>query len=657
MLTVIIYRKSSQQFIDEYRSLFAVYCDAGEIAFCFWDEHGTDIASALPQLASVVHGVRNWRAIVVLPSEENVHMEGMEVRDNNPFDFLCNSEEEPVVEESSIPLIRLAQMLGGVPPVNHHYESEMLQNKYHLKQIESDEYLNEQKKRWDELNDKYNFISERPSSLYLLAARSSQKNMQLTLESGNRRYENTESRFWYRNRYPARVRFLVQDCSKRGTAHYQEDLFGFWMTALTLALNDMPTGVLEAYKLYSVESSINWEKLHQLFSAYYNRLDRVRAMAVRQVMELQKSIQFTREMDELPYYQVQIPVMFSYSEQNKLYIDTKGITLAGDCPVEEEPWFHVAVKESRKDVKKIYRTVQVALDRACIDARISTKVMDEEIHEMDEYQFKEMAEDLSEQEKEILNFNTYAVLPLKQYRKEFNAMEKSAATSMKKRMYRKTIIAVFSCIFLAFLVAYIPDIVYQLMEGGQVLPLLGISLLGCIILGLVSFCCLMHFKIVIIMKIADYNGITSKVINKLMETKKNFSNYLSGMSSYMRGRYILQKLERKTMSSNQEITRLSEHIDHLDVQMTVISNWLKGFERKPLLDMGEGEQVYFDFEIPPEKNREYFLRLDEDLKIEGSDGRKVKVPYPFIENIEIVREQIYESSALYVQKDLETQKE
>lgn len=195
MLTVIIYRKSSQQFIDEYRSLFAVYCDAGEIAFCFWDEHGTDIASALPQLASVVHGVRNWRAIVVLPSEENVHMEGMEVKDNNPFDFLCNSEEEPVVEESSIPLIRLAQMLGGVPPVNHHYESEMLQNKYHLKQIESDEYLNEQKKRWDELNDKYNFISERPSSLYLLAARSSQKNMgekeRAVMYKRNREYDTS----------------------------------------------------------------------------------------------------------------------------------------------------------------------------------------------------------------------------------------------------------------------------------------------------------------------------------------------------------------------------------------------------------------------------------------------------------------------------------
>ena len=119
MLSVIIYQKSAQAFIDRYKKLFEPYLEAGRIAFCFWDEHGTDVTSALPELTGIVRGIRQWRAIVALPIvEEDVPTDP--TCQENPFDFLCNSAPEPPVHESHIPLIRLAQMLGGVPLVNQH---------------------------------------------------------------------------------------------------------------------------------------------------------------------------------------------------------------------------------------------------------------------------------------------------------------------------------------------------------------------------------------------------------------------------------------------------------------------------------------------------------------------------------------------------------
>ena len=75
MLTVIFYRKSSQPFIDRYKSLFQPYIDKGQIEFCFWDENGRVPKDAFKQLSSIVHGIREWRALVALPPDEDTARE------------------------------------------------------------------------------------------------------------------------------------------------------------------------------------------------------------------------------------------------------------------------------------------------------------------------------------------------------------------------------------------------------------------------------------------------------------------------------------------------------------------------------------------------------------------------------------------------------
>lgn len=632
MLTVIIYRKSSQEFIDKYRSLFEIYCDAGKIAFCFWNEQGTDWLSALPQLPSIVRGERKWKAIVALPLDDTGKKDAeqqdsqLETKADNPFDYLCNSDPEPPVKESDIPLIRLAQMLGGVPLANHYHEQQEI---------------------WDELNDKYSTTVERPSYLYLLKARVLQEIQIPTvtdIEMQNR-HECDSSMFWYRNRYPAKARFLVQDCSKCGNAHFREDQFSFWMTVLMLALNDLPTGTLEAYKVYNVKSIIDWEKMHHVFSDYYNRLDGARSSALKQIMELKKTAHLSREMDGLPPYQVEVPVDLKVSQEKDIYIDTSHIGLTGDCPVEEGPWFYRAVQLSIRGLNRIYRSVRLSLDRACISARFSSKVLDEEIVELDEYQFNELDEVLSEKEKEILIFNTYVSLPLKMCKRELDHAKKQVAANMEKRMYRRKAVVVGSLAIVVYFIGFLPNIIYQIMEGNTMLPIAGMGLIGCLIIFLVCLVCLLCFRYVIKRKIQNYNEAAEKYSSSLEKSKSSFSKYLSEVSSYMRGRYMLQALEQKTVVSNAGIVMFSRHIEHLRTQMDVIMNWLKDFERSPMPDMGEADRSYmdFDFEIPPEKNREYFLQLDQyDLSINAFDGGKAIVPYPFVTGFEVRRERLYD---------------
>lgn len=653
MLTVLIYQKSAQNFIDKYRMLFEQYEESGQIAFCFWDEHGMDVQSALPELTSIIKGIHKWRAVVVLPHLEDFTEEQLLHKPENPFDYYINSQKEPAVQESEIPLIRLAQMLGGIPLVNKHYANAFTLNSENasqmtVSQIESDEELVLQQHKWNTLNDKYSFPAERPQFLYLFKARMLQEiNLSMTKDvSIMSRHESDSSLFWYRNRYPARARFLIQDCAKPGNAHYQEDLFHFWMTALTLAINDFPSGTFEAYKVYQITSKISFELVHELLSQYYNRLSSVRFRANLQISELQKRPHFVRTQEELPLYQCEIPVHFELQQDENLHISGKRIGLTGDCPLPEEPWWHLKVTDSIKAVKKLHSSTKMVLDRASIQSRYSSKMTEEEMCELDEYQFEEMTQQLSDLEMNILAFSTYTLWPMGKYYESLKMAEKKTADAMRKRMGRK--LTIISCLAMLtiYIGGFIPDYIYQIQQGNPFLEALGLAGIGCVVILLVSFICLCVFRKTVQNEIRKYNAVISEVINNFQRAGAVFSSYLSDCCSYMRGKYLLQALARRTLISSEEVVKLEQHVKHLSGQMNIIINWMADLDMKVLEDKENHNKDYFDFEIPPEKNMGYSIQMDSmDSYAESVGGSKCKAPYPFIIGFSVKRESLFEKDA------------
>ncbi len=650
MLTVLIYQKSSQSFIDRYRTLFEEYEESGQIAFCFWDEHGTDVQSALPELTSIVRGIRQWQAVVVMPHLEDFAEEQLLHKPENPFDYLCNSQKEPSVHESGIPLIRLAQMLGGIPLVNKHYDNTFITNEDHTSQMivsrrESDKDLSHQQKIWNDLNDKYSFPSDRPQYVYLFKARMPQEiKLPVTRNDETRgHHESDSSLFWYRNRYPARARFLIQDCTKPGNAHYQEDLFRFWMTALTLSMNDFPSGTFEAYKVYQTISNISFEQVHDLFSRYYNRLSSIQFRANLQIGELQKRTQLVREQEELPLYQCEIPVYFELQQDEELAVSSKHIGFAGDCPTAEEPWWHLKVANSMNAVRKLYLSTKMVLDRASMQSRYASRMTEEEICELDEYQFEEMDQQLSDLEKRILTFNTYTALPMAKYYRDLGNAEKETADAMKKRMSRSVTIIACLLALVIYVIGFIPDFMYQMQQGDSFLEALGLAGFGCGVITLVSIVCLYIFRKTIQDEIGKYNEIIYEIINNFQHAGTAFSNYLSDCSSYMRGKFMLQALTKRTLISSEEIVQLGQHVEHLDSQMGIIANWLSDLDMKVSEDNENHNRDCFDFGIPPEKNRGYSIQIDsKDTYIEFTGGSECKAPYPFVVEFSVERESLFE---------------
>lgn len=640
MMTVIFYKKSSQPFIDRYKSLFQPFIDKGLLEFCFWDENGREPKDAFKQLAKIVHGVREWRALVVLPPEDNPAVKKdkrFATKEDNPFDYLCNSDPEPVVKESDVPLIRMAQMLGGVPLVSHGIRTDM--------QSADREILADRQKIWDELNDKYSLSYDMPEALYLFSARHPKKIVIPTITDVAliNRHEIDSSMFWYRNRYPAKARFLVQDCARAGHAHYAEDLFRFWMTVLTLAINAVPSGMLEAYKVYKVRAEVSREYIHKLFSDYYHRLGGIKFAAEKQVVELSKQMQMRRENDSLPEYNHEIPVWFEDIREDHMFISSKRIGLAGDCPIHEEPWWYRQTAESRKAVSKVFRKLQVELDRASLLARLSSKVSDTEIAELDEYQYNEMSEHLAELEKEILVFNTNSVIPKEKYRQELEKVKKAGGTSMRKRMTRKTTVIAGLVGVLLYMISFIPDILYQYLDGANFLYMLAIILIGGGVMALTVFCALWDFRAKIVAVIADHNDIVSIILADVRKSSGIFSDYLGKCCSYMRGRDMLQALKRRTMISAEGIFTMKKHISQLSSRMSLIEDWMMDFELTPLPDDGTFSRVVFDYEIDPQRNNGYLIDVDMfDPDIQGPGGTIFRAPYPFVKEFSVERVAIFE---------------
>ena len=645
MLTVIFYRKSSQPFIDRYKSLFQPYIDKGQIEFCFWDENGREPKDAFKQLSSIVHGIREWRALVALPPDEDprgAKDEYLRTRDDNPFDYLCNSNPEPLFKESDVPLIRLAQMLGGVPLVSHHFQTADLSV---IGTEESEETLRERQDIWNDLNDRYSLSYDMPERLFLFTARYPKRIMIPTMtdvELANR-HEINSSMFWYRNRYPAKARFMIQDCARPGHAHHDEDLFRFWMTVLTLALNPIPSGMLEAYKLYNVQAVVSRDEVHQLFSDYYHRLSGIRFAAEKQVIELRKQMQMKRERDNLPEYHHEIPVWFDNIREDNMFISSRDIGLAGDCPIQEEPWWYRQVAESMKAVSKVFRKLQIELDRASLLTRLSSKVNDTEIAELDEYQYNEMAEQLAELEKEILMFNTNAVLPRAKYNKDLNEAKKAAATSMRKRMTRKMTVTAGLVGILVFIVSFLPDVFYQYLDGASFLMMFGVILIGGLLMALTIGGALWDFRAVIQMKISDYNAILTVILNDIRKSANIFSDYLSKCCSYMRGMDMLQALKRRTMISAEGIITMTRHINQLTARINLIEDWMTDFELTPLPDDGTFSRIVFDYEIDPQRNNGYLIDIDMfDPDIPGPGGMIFRAPYPFVDELCADRVAVFE---------------
>lgn len=650
MLTVVMASDEASPFLKEYEVLFQPFIQDGRIAFCRWNPQGYDLRSALPELRSTVRGHERWRALVVLPlptvNSQSVKEEYPACSDN-PFDFLCNADSQAGrdVCESDVPLIRLAQMLGGVPEPVYDYTDSIIVN-------EKGEYrdtvlstplseLEEQRRAWVELEEKYHFPCDKPAEVWLLAARRMDPMRGREKLPGDITAPTPvpERGFALRNRYPARARFLVMDCAMPDHARCREDEFTFWMMVLTLALNQYEGGRLEPENLYRLQGSVDTQIMQSLFSAYCNRLSRIDRDVSRRQNLLRLRLEDSREQEELPNYSLKIPVKYATDVPKGLTVEQIPVGLARDCPIQEKHWWNTQMVESRHAFRRLLNAPVRSLDMACALLRRNDRIDVSTLSRMDRYQLRELDMQLNDEEIEIFCEDSAAALPLRIFEKIRDQAERAVRTNISHRMKRSTAIGTGVMALGVFIIGFMPELlrVSALQAGMKEILLAEVIRLG--VLAVVGVLTLLAFRRGLVHLIRDYNGEMRKIESKVALSCHFFEGYLSRVCTYMRGRSIVEALHSKEMRMQEGIYQMEKHHVAIARCCERTRGWMKDFGLDVLPDEQQGRAEYFNISIDPEENEAYDLRTEYGKSIQDSQGKRILVPYPFVNKMEIKREE------------------
>ena len=120
MKTVLFIDKSEEELwsnFQKYDYLLDEFRTSGEFDVCFWNRKGTSVDTTVPDLSAVLGSEERWQAVAVTDLRQDMDSLRDDVHYDNPFDFPERYDVKPGAgfEESQQPLVRLTQMLGGLP--------------------------------------------------------------------------------------------------------------------------------------------------------------------------------------------------------------------------------------------------------------------------------------------------------------------------------------------------------------------------------------------------------------------------------------------------------------------------------------------------------------------------------------------------------------
>lgn len=653
MLTVIITTDDSDSFLHEYSTLFLPFQQEGQIAFCHWNPAGKDYKSALPELSGLVAAQTEWRALVALIQREDDLDQEQEfpAELDNPFDFCCNGRQDGYeVEESNIPLIRLAQMLGGVPEPIYEFADDLVQQPETGRWMRDTvlkttrESIRQQRIKWSVLEDKYQFSGPKPCAVWFLVSRPYPASR---VRKKNQEQDSPEPKkdlsFAQRNRYPARARFFTMDCmgSRYGRGTLEE--FRFWMAALTLAINDYDGGRVEPEKLYQIHLDLSTEQWRKLLSDYCNRLSRIRRMMERRASALRTRAHQEEppKEQELPDFTFKVTVAMDPVNSSELQVEDGDLGLSRDCPEDELDWWGRSVRQSGRAMEKLLMAPRRALDQACLYAHRNSSVAPIQVRKLDLYQQEELEHLLMEEEIALFQTNADEALPLGRIRRDRRKADRQVRETIGGRMSRRMTTIAGVAALLLYLAGFVPEWIRARMQGAELGPILLACAIRLGILAVVGLLTLLWFRHGLRRKVGDYNAVMRTLGTKINAMCEFYSGYLTQICTYMRGRGALDLIQSRTVAVQEQTDRMERHIRALDRCCRQTISWMESMGLERMEDEHSGQPEYFNVEIPPEENEAYELRTRRSILKRDRSGRQIRVPYPFVQGLEFEREELF----------------
>lgn len=643
MYSVIIQNQKTIEQFSQYQPLFADAISTGKIGVCKWIESGTTVETAIPELSNLTDDKEEWRAIVVRYIDDSC-MSAFGCDRNNPYDFDVNGEYTDPVEENPVPLIRLAQMLGGVPPVELHFKAEVVKEGYKsAKTIYIPQDNSSAAEAREKLAEKYKFDGKLPSSVVIVSVRNRDDKDNNISRPWKYHKESESSEFWKRNHYPASCRFLVCDFENKGPVNREADNFNFWVSLMLLATNEIDSGIMQAYRLYTLKTVIDKNDMED---SLQNLTDNLRNAKRYIEQSIKKDIEsHICKDEEFPDYRLDVPVNIKLPEISDRTIKTGVFPLFSNGINSELEVWHRLHNESEDGLTSSVRAAERTLDQTADRMRDITTFDDEEITPLNRYQ----EEDLLRETRGLYENVVYiqGKLPktnITDYEGISESSDKVRKFLITRILKKPAFITLFSAMLLLLLAA-VPAVIQCIKDGGNRWQfLLIIFAAECLLAAIGAFAAIIVYKTKLNNLVEEYNQSIQDSFNSVVESASDYSEYMSKIASHTRGSSYYNLSKRKKHYAEIEHDAKYKHIKAINVLLGKIKNWNKAF----YLDVDfnadlSDERADIDVSVSPADNKYYALESGEMYDVEvNNTGMIIESPLKFTKKLEITREELYD---------------
>ena len=654
MFTVVLTEQLHLDGIAEYRTFLEPFLDSTNVAFCRWRTDGTTLDEAAPELGATVSRHDQWRLIVVCPED------GIDRK--NPFDLVSweppaadkdwNQEEylaqlrqaksAAYTQAAKLPLTKLMTWLCEGPMVTEGLNNAEADPEFAAYVADSQEKARLRRELLDGFQPEFTL----PAEVICLSMRCYTDSTYDIRTSWTRKQDSLYSRFYDRNMYFDKMRYLVFDILPKNHRNYTFDYIRFLYSLMLLARHETPQSSLNPNWVYTLVCDTDEAALRRLLGRYDQKLASSEALIAHQCQELERRDKpqlSDRDAQTLYCSNMAVPVPNTGEfERHTLYVPARGIGLAGDCPASESNVWDSRYRASRRNLGKFLKTPGRALRKTTTLLRHMTTADLEQAGRLNEYQLEDVEEFVRSEELMMIATPTSNLSDTASYNDRLDTQFKKLSDVMERRMTRNWTIGLGIAALLLYIIGFIPMFFtnYQAENGTEVAWIFfGV---GAGLLLLVAFITLLFLRRPVKQGYSDYNGTMREIENEVDGSLRQYSLYLSHACNVMRGYSVLNF---RNEQESPEATRLRIYKKHrMDIQqvrlelMDVFGPFLP---REPgEVDMADS----FDYDFSRPVDFAYPMPYSADQKTQIDflqKGNLVEVPVDFVRSLRVRREELY----------------
>ncbi len=645
MYSVLIQNQKTMESFYQFYPIFMEAVNDGKIGVCQWLEAGTTIDTTVPELYSLTNDKEEWRAVIVRVEEDGAGT--FPASPANPYDFLENAAADPRTKESPIPLVRLTQMLGGVPAPQMQFECDIISEEDKAPRMIYRPVVNrEDELVYKQLNEKYHFYGCPPTEIILVSLRTKQDTR---VESVRRVWhqakEADSSEFWKRNGYPSTCRFLFYEVEEKGPVQRTADLFKVWTGVMLLALNEIDPSTLQAYKLHRLEVDFDKQDMCDILQRCAGRVLSARHFISKSIQrEIEQQI---NEETVLPDYRLEAPVVLKLPPRSKLFVKPGAFKLTAHTSTSDMETWREMQQTAQAGVRSVSTCAERALDRTADRMRRYCKYTESEILPLDAYQTEDLTGELDQLYDSILELRSGLPCGESADMERMEELGKAVKEKILKRITTRQAIGSWAAAAGMFFLGLVPAVRFLQQRGwGSWQGILMAALAGMVVLAAAEVTALLIQKTELRSLVGRFNSFVNGFVTRVSENTAVFSRYMSEMTSYTHGNSYLTLMRRKTFLRNESQFYKQNHITALNTFLVDLKTWSVAFHLPVNLEAVEiDEGLVVDAEVAPCANPLYTFESQASYTVPVNfAGDVIESPFGFISRLHIMREELYDDT-------------